>query len=290
MTHMSRYEVPVVNGNSNTVGSEIRQHQNELVSRFEDVAISMPQVHIETTHLLHGGMYARTIRIPANTMLTGTMTSCDNICIVDGDITVTTDYGPKRLTGFNVLPATSGARRAGVTHSETHWTTIIPTCAGTVEQAEADLTAEPQRLQTNRTGIVYDEQSIDRLSYKAFREAIGMSQDMVDAIVLNESDCIVTDRCEVICRRGESKIHGIGLFATRDIEVGAIIAPGRMNGKRCVAGRWTNHSAWPNAAFVAASGDAEIEMVATNNIAEGAEITVNYGQSHELANKLEDSR
>jgi hypothetical protein len=282
--------VPVVNDDGNTVSGEIRQHQNELVSRFEDVAISMPQVHIETTHLLHGGMYARTIRIPANTMLTGTLTSCDNICIVDGDITVTTDAGPQRLTGFNVLPATKGARRAGITHSETNWTTIIPTNATTVEQAEADLTSEPQRLQTNRTGITYDKASQDRLSYAAFRNALGMSQELVDAIVKDERDCIVSERCERNCRRGESPIHGIGIFATRNIQLGEIIAPGRIGGKRCIAGRWTNHSATPNAMFVAGAGDAEIELVAVESVNDGDEITVDYGQAKELAHTLEDSR
>lgn len=274
----------------NKVSSELRQHQNGLVGQFEDVVISMPQVHIATTHLLHGGMYARTIRIPANTMLTGTLTSCDNICIVDGDITVTTDAGSQRLTGFNVLPATKGARRAGLTHAETHWTTIIPTNATTVEQAEADLTSEPQRLQTNRKGITYDKASQDRLSYAEFRKALGMSQELVDAIVMDERDCIVTERCELNCKRGESAIHGIGMFATRDIEPQEIIAPGRIGGKRCIAGRWTNHSAWPNAMFVAGNADAEIELVATERINDGDEITVNYKQAKELAYRLEESQ
>jgi hypothetical protein len=194
------------------------------------------------------------------------------------------------LTGFNVLPATKGARRAGITHSETNWTTIIPTNATTVEQAEADLTSEPKRLQTNRTGIAYDKASLDRLSYSEFRKALGMSQELVDAIVKDESDCIVTELCEQNCRRGKSAIHGIGIFATRDINPHDIIAPGRRRGKRCIAGRWTNHSATPNAMFMAGTGDAEIELVATERIGSGDEITVDYGQAKELAYRLEESR
>lgn len=281
--------MPVSDENSNTVGGAIRQHQNELVSRFEEAAIGLPQVHIETTHLLHGGMYARTIRIPANTMLTGALTSCDNVCIVSGDITVTTDDGPCRLTGFNVLPAVAGARRAGITHAETHWTTVIPTQASTVEAAESDLTSEPQRLQTNRGGIEYDKTSQDRLSYNEFLLTHGLTQSVVDAIVRNESDCIVTNRCEISCHRDESPIHGIGLFASRQIEVGENIAPARQGGRRCVAGRWTNHSATPNAMFVRGIGNAEIEMIATEQIKPGTEITVDYGQAQTLARQLEES-
>jgi hypothetical protein len=274
----------------NTVGGELRRHQNELVQQFENVALTMPQVHIKTTHLLHGGMYARTIRIPANTMLTGALTSCDNICIVSGDITVTTDAGPQRLAGFNVLPAAAGARRAGMTHSETFWTTIMPTDASTVEQAELDLTSEPQRLQTNRNGITYDEPSADRLSYEEFRRELGMPQHVIDAIVHNTGDCVVTEQCELNCSRGESAIHGIGIFATRDIQPQEVIAPGRIGGKRCVAGRWTNHSAAPNAMFVAGTGRAEIELISIASISQGSEITVDYKQARRLAYELEDSK
>jgi hypothetical protein len=42
--------------------------------------------------------------------------------------------------------------------------------------------------------------------------------------------------------------------------------------------------------FMAGTGDAEIELVATERIGSGDEITVDYGQAKELAYRLEESR
>jgi hypothetical protein len=273
-----------VNDEINTVPPS----QNELVRQFENAALVLPQVHIATEHVLHGGMYARTIRIPANTMLTGALTSCDNLCVVSGDITVTTDEGPKRLTGFHVLPARAGAKRAGITHADTCWTTLIQTSATTVTQAEDQLTCEPEALQTRRPEIAYDERSMARLSYEEFVEKSGLTQDQIDRIVQYEGDCIETGYCEVNFYRAASKLHGTGIFANRDIAVGEHIGPGRLGGKRCVAGRWTNHSHAPNARFIASDGPFEIVLVATESIGQDCEITVDYASARELSASLED--
>lgn len=264
--------------------------QNELVRQFENAALTLPQVHITTEHVLHGGMYARTIRIPANTMLTGAMTSCDNLCIVSGDITVTTDDGARRLTGFHVLPARAGAKRAGITHADTCWTTIIPTNAATVTEAENQLTGEAEMLQTRRTEIAYEQSSAARLSYDAFVARSGFTQDQINAIVQYDGDCIETPSCEVNCYRAASKIHGTGIFANRDIAAGEVIAPGRMGGKRCVAGRWTNHSHVPNARFEVGNADAEIVLIALESIGQDCEITVDYATARELSASLEDAQ
>lgn len=264
--------------------------QNELVRQFEAAALTLPQVHITTEHVLHGGMYARTIRIPANTMLTGALTSCDNLCIVSGDITVTTDDGARRLTGFHVLSAKAGAKRAGITHADTCWTTLIPTNVATVTDAENQLTCEADMLQTRRPQIAYEELSAARLSYNAFVEQSGFTQDQINAIVQYTGDCIETPNCEVNCYRAASKIHGTGLFANRDIAAGEVIAPGRIRGKRCVAGRWTNHSHVPNAHFAAGNESAEIVLVAIEPIGQDCEITVDYAAARELSASLEDEK
>ena len=81
--------------------------------------LKFPQVDCKTTHVIHGGMYARTIFIPAGTVLTGAKTNVENICILSGDISVSTDEGLKRLVGFTVIPANAGFKRAGFAHADT---------------------------------------------------------------------------------------------------------------------------------------------------------------------------
>lgn len=127
----------------------------ETVRELERHMLEMPQVDLGAAHIVHGGMCARTIFIPAGTVLTGALTKCDNICVVHGDITVTTDEGTLRLIGFNVLPARAGFKRAGMTHADTYWTTIFATDKTEVHEIEDEMTPEADMLQTRRNGIDY---------------------------------------------------------------------------------------------------------------------------------------
>lgn len=126
------------------------------VSALEQHLLDLPQVDVGTTHLVHGGMYARTILIPAGTLLTGALTNQDNVCVVHGDITVTTDEGVQRLTGFHVLPARAGAKRAGVAHADTWWTTLWTTDLTDITEIETVLTDEADLLQTRRQALGHD--------------------------------------------------------------------------------------------------------------------------------------
>ena len=122
----------------------------EAVRELESLIMTLPQADIQTTNVIHGGMCARTILIPAGVVLTGALTNCDNVCIASGDITVTTDEGAQRLTGYHVIPAKSGAKRAGIAHSDTYWTTIWPTQLLDIESIEDEFTDESNLLMTRR--------------------------------------------------------------------------------------------------------------------------------------------
>lgn len=126
------------------------------VRQMEDLLLQLPQIDLHTQQLVHGGMAARTIFIPAGTVLTGALTNLDNVCIAFGDITVTTDEGPVRLTGFNVIPARAGAKRAGVAHSDTWWVTIHRTDLTDLDAIEEEMTGEADRLQTRTLALGHE--------------------------------------------------------------------------------------------------------------------------------------
>ena len=129
----------------------------ERVSALESVLLEQPQVDLGTEHLVHGGVYARTIFIPKDTILTGAVTAKANICTIYGDITVTTDAGPVRLTGYHVIPALPGFKRVGVAHEDTWWTTVMATELTDVEAIEEEMTPEADRLQTRNNLIGHDQ-------------------------------------------------------------------------------------------------------------------------------------
>jgi len=131
---------------------------NEIVSRegverLEQFVLQMPQVDLKTEHLVSGGIYARTIHIPAGTVLTGATHKKDHLNVVIGDITVTTDDGMQRLTGHHVLPAKAGTKRAGYAHSNTTWTTICATALTDIEAIEDELVEESSRLQSRHLAL-----------------------------------------------------------------------------------------------------------------------------------------
>lgn len=123
------------------------------VNRLQDELLKQPQVQLPVSHLIHGQMYARTIFIPANTIVIGVLTNLDNICILHGDITVTTDESVMRLVGYNILPASKGYKRVGFAHADTVWTTLIHTNGKSVDEIELEMTDEPHLLQTRQNLI-----------------------------------------------------------------------------------------------------------------------------------------
>lgn len=125
----------------------------DAVRRLEGCLLQAPQVDLSTTNVIHGRMCARTIFVPADTVLTGALTNIDNVCIVQGDISVTTDAGVQRLTGYNVLTAKAGAKRVGYAHADTWWTTIHHTDLTDVEAIEEEMTNEASRLQTRTLAL-----------------------------------------------------------------------------------------------------------------------------------------
>lgn len=123
----------------------------DKVRQLEALASEQKQVEITTEHVIHGGMYARTICIPAGTMITGALVKRATLLIVQGDaLAYIGDDEPMRLQGYTVLPASAGRKQAFVAIEPTHLTMILPTAARTVEEAEAEFTDEVEILLSRR--------------------------------------------------------------------------------------------------------------------------------------------
>ena len=119
----------------------------ESVRALEELMLTLPQVVMEPHTLTHGKVSARAVLIPAGTVLTGAQTNLDNVCIVLGDITVTTDAGPQRITGFGMLPANRGAKRVGQAHADTWWICVHHTELTDPRAIEDEMTDESASLQ-----------------------------------------------------------------------------------------------------------------------------------------------
>ena len=123
------------------------------VQKFEDELGKLPQLDQHIDHDIFGGIYCRTGCIPAGVTFVGQVHKHDHINIVVGDITIITDAGPHRLTGYNVLPTKAGSKRVAYTHAETHWTTILATDLTDVQAIE-DWAVEDSSKLTTRLSLI----------------------------------------------------------------------------------------------------------------------------------------
>jgi hypothetical protein len=121
------------------------------VTELEQVILAHPQVRIHTQHVLHAGMYARTIVIPAGVALTGALVKRTTMLVISGDVFVSRgDEEGLRITGSVVLPASAGRKQAFVAYADTTVTMTFPTIAKTVEEAEAEFTDNTDMLMSRR--------------------------------------------------------------------------------------------------------------------------------------------
>lgn len=118
----------------------------DRIRNLEALCLEREQTPIVTHHLIHAGMYARTITIPAGIVLTGALIKRATILILNGDATMATGEDNVRLTGYHVLSAGAHRKQAFLAHADTQLTMLFPTAARDILTAEAEFTDEADRL------------------------------------------------------------------------------------------------------------------------------------------------
>lgn len=126
----------------------------DKVRELEAITRDLPQVEIATDHVLHGGMYARTICIPAGVVLTGVFIRVPTLLVFDGNATVNAGDDATTLVGYHVLTASAHRRQAFLAHADTRLTMVFATQAKTVAEAEDEFTDEAHLLFSRKPGAV----------------------------------------------------------------------------------------------------------------------------------------
>jgi hypothetical protein len=257
-------------------GFEVAVPMAKRVKALQDELLKMPQANIVTTHRFLPGVYEREITIPAWTVLTGAEhKTAYRVRLEKGTIAVNTDDGVKVLTAPCEFESKAGMQRAGrVFDEEVVWVDVYDNPDNCTDLAvlENRLYAVPEcGLADSRT----DDQKA-RIDYGLFLHQLGTTDTEILKIVHIESDLIdMPDGWDVELK--PSPIDGMGLFATRDFEVGEVVCPGRINGKRTPGGRFINHSPLHNITPVLVQDD--IFAVAARKINAGDELLVDYRAS-----------
>jgi hypothetical protein len=116
------------------------------VREFEAEALAQPQCQVKTHHVLHGGIYSRTMQMPASSVTVGALIKIDTTVVTSGHLTIYTGAGKVDLIGHTVTPARAGRKQIVFAHRDSDFTMLFATDAKTVEEAEAEFTDEVDML------------------------------------------------------------------------------------------------------------------------------------------------
>lgn len=238
---------------------------------LESAMLAMTDRHVEfqVAHHFAPGVYMRELFIPKGTTLTGKIHKTEHLNILSqGDLSVMTESGVKRLKASTVVKSQPGIKRAGYAHEDSVWITVHhnPDDARDVDLIEERLIAKTfAEIDYLASGRTY----LDAIQAHGFThaQAWAITQREFDQVQFPES---ITGVCI-----GDSPIHGKGLFATRAFEKGDVIAPARIAGKRTPGGRYCNHSAEPNSEMRMIESD-DVVLIALKPIMPGEEIVNDY--------------
>jgi hypothetical protein len=124
------------------------------VRELERQLLACEQVPIRTHHQIHGGIYTRTICIPAGVAMTGALLKVPTTLVISGDLTVYTGHDEMRVTGYAVIPGSAGRKQAVYAHADTWVSMSFPTQAMSVEEAENEFTDETDLLFSRNEGAL----------------------------------------------------------------------------------------------------------------------------------------
>ena len=114
--------------------------------------IKAADVHITTHHILHGGMYTRTIHLEAAVVMMGSLIKCPTILIINGATLMLNGDEGTELEGYNVIPGSAGRKQLFVTREQVEMTMIFATQAKTLAEAENEVFAEADDLMSRKDG------------------------------------------------------------------------------------------------------------------------------------------
>lgn len=122
----------------------------QRVKEIENVLLAFPQIELDTDHVLHGSMYARTITMPKGTVLSGALIKVPTMLIISGHCRVFVGSDTIDVNGYNVLAASANRKQAFLALEETSLTMILQTDADSIEQAEIEFTDEHELLMSHK--------------------------------------------------------------------------------------------------------------------------------------------
>ncbi len=228
-------------------------------------------------HHFGPGVYIRELRVRAGHVIMGHYHKCPLLnVLVQGRVLLLNPDGTtsSMIEAPFTFVAPPGQKIAYI-EQDMVWQTIFPTSELDVEKIEEEF------LIKSPESVAYYDALEDHSDFSMAIEEFGYSPEQVTTLSEREEDQteMPPGWCKTVIL--SSPIHGKGFFSSGGFLANDIIAPMVIGGKRTPAGRYTNHSVNPNAAWIVAP-DGDIYLMALRDISgcksggKGEEITIDY--------------
>lgn len=136
-----------------TIGQSLPATTPEALQKIlaaEQQIMQAVQIEVQTEHVLHAGMYGRTVRLAPWVVIVGALMKVPTLLIVNGKCRVYAGDRWYASSGYQVIPAKAGRKQIFITEEPTEITMIFPTKARTIAEAEAEFTDETEKLISRR--------------------------------------------------------------------------------------------------------------------------------------------
>lgn len=263
------------------------------IERVERMVLEHEQMPCPVIHRFAPGLYIREITMPAGAFCIGAEHTVEHLNVMlAGRVSVRNEAGTVTELVAPMTYVGKPGKKIGYVHEDVVWQNIFATDETDIETLEAMFVVKGSAWeQANQARLRPSIQDIyDRQDYRRVLAEYGIPHEVALAQSINTSDMRPFPYGGYKVMVTDSPIEGRGLFATAEIQPGEVIAPARIGDKRTPAGRYTNHSASPNAKFVPTRDG--LNLVATRRITGmaggrvGEEITIDYRQALELRKQL----
>lgn len=261
------------------------------IELVEKEFMKLEQVKCDVIHRFAPGQYIREVHLPAGSLVIGHHQNFEHLNIfLKGRVAMKNDDGSFTEMKAPMIFTGKPGRKIGYIYEDVVWLNVFVTNETDIEKLENHfLTKSAGWRESVKLGesVKLLQSSVDQKDFEQVCRDLKITREQVRAIAEDEADMIDLPFGAYKIKVAKSNIEGKGLFATGDIKNGEKIAPARINGKRTIAGRFTNHSINPNARMVQGV-DGDIDLVAINDISgclgglNGEEILINYREAYAL--------
>ena len=260
------------------------------VDEAEKAMLQLPQVDCPLVHHFGPNLCIREVFMPKGTMAVGHKQKFKHMnVLLKGKVMMLNEDGSTKILEAPFIFEGEPGRKIGYVLEDMVWQNIYATDLKDSNEVEEFFVEKSENWQNDhnvKLSIEKVAKEADRNDYQKLLKECGISHEIAKEQSENEEDQISV--FSNIVRVADSAIEGKGLFLTSPIKKDDVICQSRIQGKRTQAGRFTNHSVFPNAKMVLLP-NGDIDLVAIRDIdgckggSLGEEITIDYRQALSLS-------